>query len=80
MLATSKNQNTLIAVDDFVQHQQTGHIGKVVGYGHQMIDGVYLPTLIVKLSETTGTYQTGFVEDLSSAWMWLEAKQSLQAA
>ena len=79
MLVTP-NQSTLIAIDDFVQHRQAGYVGKVVGYGHQMIDGMYLPTLIVRLSEIAGTNHAGFVEDLSSAWVWVEGERGSRVA
>lgn len=62
----------MLQIGDFVSHQKGEHVGKVVGYGHQIIDGVYLPTLIVRLVEATALTQRGFIEDLSSAWMRTE--------
>ena len=35
-------------IGDFVIHRKTRRIGKVVGYGHQIVDAVYQPTLIVR--------------------------------
>jgi len=31
----------MFKVGDCVLHQKTGHSGKVVGYGHQILDSVY---------------------------------------
>ncbi|MBD1831356.1 hypothetical protein H6F74_19345 [Trichocoleus sp. FACHB-90] len=59
-----------------VVNQKTGHIGKVIGYGHEMVNGVYSPTLKVLLSEALNPGKKGFIEeDLHSAWtQWEEAK------
>jgi len=46
---------------------KTGHSGKVVGYGHQILDSVYLPTIKVRVGRDTGFSKKGFVEDLSSS-------------
>lgn len=62
----------MLQIGDFVSHQKGEYVGKVVGYGHQILDGVYLPTLIVRLVEATALTQRGFIEDLSSAWMRTE--------
>ncbi|WP_250124655.1 hypothetical protein [Chroococcidiopsis sp. CCMEE 29] len=64
----------MLRVGDVVLHQKTGQSGIVIGYGHQILDGVYLPTLIVQLTEK-GQSQKRFVEDLSSEWMLLEREQ-----
>jgi hypothetical protein len=64
----------MLRVGDVVLHQKTGQSGIVIGYGHQILDGVYLPTLIVQLAEK-GQSQKRFVEDLSSEWMLLEREQ-----
>lgn len=58
----------MFQVEDYVLHQNTGKSGKVVGYGHQIVDGVYLPTLIVRIVDRNLNQQTGFFEDLSSKW------------
>ena len=66
---------TMFQVGDCVFHQKNGRSGKVVGYGHQILDSAYLPTLIVRLIGDTGLNQKGqkrFVEDLSLAWMRLD--------
>ena len=59
----------MLLVGDFVSDQKNEYVGKVVGYGHQIVDGVYLPTLIVRLVEATALSRRGFIEDLSSTWM-----------
>jgi len=63
----------MLRVRDVVLHQKTGQSGIVIGYGHQILDGVYLPTLIVQLAEKG--HQKRFVEELSSEWMLLEREQ-----
>lgn len=70
----------MLNIGDLVLHQQTGHSGKIIGYGHQMLDGAYLPTLVVRVVEATELGSKFFVEDFSSAWTRLEGKQSSQAA
>ncbi|WP_317107099.1 hypothetical protein [Chroococcidiopsis sp. SAG 2025] len=56
-------------------HQKTGHIGKVIGYGHEILNGVYTTTLkvLVDYAETSG--KRGVVEeDLHSAWVkWIKS-------
>jgi len=64
----------MLRVGDVVLHQKTGQSGIVIGYGHQILDGVYLPTLIVQLAEKRRS-QRIFVEDLSSEWMLLDREQ-----
>ncbi len=59
----------MLQIGDFVSHHKSEYVGKVFGYGHQIVDGVYLPTLIVRLVEATAQARRGFIEDLSSAWM-----------
>jgi hypothetical protein len=45
-----------------VLNSVTGHYGKVIGYGHQILAYGYMPTLKVLVME--GTIE----EDLSSVW------------
>lgn len=59
-------------IGDRVIHKTTKNIGQVFGYGHRVIDGIYLPTLLVRVIEGTKLYPKGFIEDLSSEWMPLE--------
>ena len=56
-------------VGEFVQNQKTGHLGKVIGYDHQVINNVYTTTLKVLVSQAENTKKRGFVvEDLLTAW------------
>ena len=59
----------MFQVGDFVQHQQTGCSGKVFGFGHEIVNSVYQPTLIVRVVRPADRNQKSFVEDLSSVWM-----------
>jgi hypothetical protein len=64
-------------IGDYVQHEKTRQCGKVIGYGHQILNSVYLPTLIVRVVSTDGVERRGFIEeDVSSVWMRLERKPS----
>ncbi|MBD2460512.1 hypothetical protein H6G89_05585 [Oscillatoria sp. FACHB-1407] len=58
----------MLNLDDYAVHQTTGYVGKVMGYGHQMLDGTYQPTLIVRLVKGA-INQGGFLEDIASAWV-----------
>ena len=59
----------MFGIGDYVIHEKTGHIGKVIGYGHQMVDDVYMPTLKVLVAEASNSRKRGFVaEDLHSTW------------
>ncbi|TVP62273.1 MAG: hypothetical protein EA343_11720 [Nodularia sp. (in: Bacteria)] len=54
---------------DYVLNQQTGHLGKVIGYGHQLINDIQTVTLKVLVAETTNSQKYEFVvEDEISAW------------
>ncbi|AFY88698.1 hypothetical protein Chro_3233 [Chroococcidiopsis thermalis PCC 7203] len=63
----------MFGIGEYVLHQKTGHIGKVIGYGHEILNGVYTTTLkvLVDYAETSG--KRGVVEeDLYSAWVkWI---------
>jgi hypothetical protein len=56
-------------IGDRVIHKTTKNIGQIFGYGHRVIDGIYLPTLLVRVKEGTKIYPKGCLEDLSSEWM-----------
>ncbi|UBF25027.1 hypothetical protein K9N68_25825 [Kovacikia minuta CCNUW1] len=58
----------MISIGDFVCHQTTGQAGQVVAYGHQIKDGIYLPTLTVRLTKGKRVSDNNFIEDVSSAW------------
>lgn len=63
----------MVKVGDCVLHQHNGYSGKVIGYGHEMRNGVYLPTLKVRVVQSKEQNLKGFIEeDLSSAWQRVE--------
>lgn len=55
-------------LDDYVSHKLSGYLGKVVAYGHQMVDGAYVPTIRVRINSHLTTNQLMFVEDLVPLW------------
>lgn len=59
-------------IGDRVIHKTTKNIGQIFGYGHRVIDDVYLPTLLVRVNEGTKIYPKSCLEDLTSEWMPLE--------
>lgn len=65
----------MLRIGDFVQHKQTDLTGVVIGYGHQIIDDVYLPTLVVQLDRSQNFSSKGIVEDLSSQWQFSKARK-----
>lgn len=70
----------MFAIGDDVLSQKTGHFGKVVGYGHEMVNGVYLPTIKVLIAESLKSGKKAFVEeDLHSAWIQQQAATALSA-
>lgn len=70
----------MLRIGDFVQHKQTNLSGVVIGYGHQIIDEVYLPTLVVHLDRNPAFSRKGIVEDLTSNWLPVEVKLPIHAA
>ncbi len=64
----------MFKIGDYVIHQATCECGKVVGYGHQIIDNVYLPTLVVRVVGIKHLNKKGLIEDLSCAWISTEGK------
>lgn len=58
------------SIGDYVLNQETGYLGKVVGYGHQIIDNVYTTTLKVLVDSAENSVKKGFLaEDIYSAWI-----------
>lgn len=56
-------------IGDYVINQQTGHLGKVIGYGQQLINNTQTLTLKVIVAETANCQKHEFVvEDQMSAW------------
>ncbi|YAF94951.1 MAG: hypothetical protein AB3A66_20550 [Nodularia sp. CChRGM 3473] len=59
----------MFTIGDYVLNQQTGHLGKVIGYGHQIINNMQTVTLKVLVAETVNSQKRQFVvEDKISAW------------
>lgn len=57
-------------VGKYVVNQKTGHLGQVIGYGHQIINGVYMTTLKVLVNDAEISGKRGVIEeDLYSAWI-----------
>ena len=67
-------------IGDFVIHRKTRRIGKVVGYGHQIVDAVYPATLIVRNIKGMGLNRKKIVEDLTTAWLQAQLKEPTQPA
>lgn len=60
---------TMATVGDYVVNRQTGHLGTVIGYGHEMVDSVFTPTLKVRVAAAHSDNKKSFIkEDLSFNW------------
>lgn len=60
----------MYTIGDYVLNQQTGHLGKVIGYGQQPLNNVSIVTLRVLVAETVNSHKREFVvEDKISAWV-----------
>ncbi len=64
-------------IGDYVQHEKTGNAGEVVGYGHRIVEDVYLTTIKVRLFK--GKDQKSVVEDVLSEWIPLEKETNSQS-
>ncbi len=63
----------MLIVNDKAFHQRTGKMGRVIGYGHQMVNGYELRTLKVRVNEGLAAHEMhSIVEDLASRWMPLK--------
>lgn len=62
-------------VGEYVLNHKTGHIGKVIGYGHKMLDEGYTTTLRVLVDYALATGKRGVIEeDVPTAWgKWVGA-------
>ena len=58
----------MFSIDEPVINQKTGQLGKVIGYGHQIINNVYTVTLKVLVAEPANANKVLVVEDAISAW------------
>jgi hypothetical protein len=61
-----KENQTMFSIGDRVQHKQNGKVGKVIGYGFEMVDGYYLTTLEVQVGDRVGIKSA--IEDLFNKW------------
>jgi hypothetical protein len=60
----------MMIVNDYACHQKTGLIGKVIGYGHQLVNDTYSLTLKVLVRESNQSGDKYVVmEDIASTWM-----------
>ncbi|MEQ8975856.1 MAG: hypothetical protein RIE73_36420 [Coleofasciculus sp. C1-SOL-03] len=64
----------MLNIGDYAHHRSTGNVGKVVAYGHQTVEGVYLPTLKVEVQvvNESGKKTRTFIEDVFQEWMQVE--------
>lgn len=58
----------MFTIDEPVINQKTGQLGKVIGYGHQIINNVYTVTLKVLVAEPASANKVLVVEDAIHAW------------
>ncbi|BAY64168.1 hypothetical protein NIES22_42630 [Calothrix brevissima NIES-22] len=59
----------MFTLEDNVINQETGQLGKVIGYGHQIVNNVYTVTLKVLVSDNGNSRKRVYVvEDKISAW------------
>ena len=59
----------MFSIGEQVFNHKTGHIGKVIGYGYEILDNVYTPTLKVLVTGTKkSARRVGVEEDLYSYW------------
>ncbi|MCC2693444.1 hypothetical protein IQ240_12740 [Nodularia sp. LEGE 04288] len=56
-------------IDEYVLNPKTGQVGKIIGYGHEIINNVYTITLKVLIAEPDNSSKKLLVlEDTISAW------------
>ncbi|MDZ8189138.1 MAG: hypothetical protein RMX96_30385 [Nostoc sp. ChiSLP02] len=56
-------------IDEYVLNSRTGQVGRVIGYGHEIINNVYTTTLKVLIAETANSAKKlEVLEDGISAW------------
>jgi len=59
----------MFSLEDYVVNRQTHQIGRVIGYGHKIVNDAYEPTLKVLVDQAESPDRKELVvEDLSSAW------------
>ncbi|KAF3891348.1 hypothetical protein DA73_0400037980 [Tolypothrix bouteillei VB521301] len=62
----------MLEIGDYARHQVTGLIGQVVGYGHEVVQGVYVTTLKVREIANESPDRSRFLEDVYSEWVRVE--------
>lgn len=64
-------------VGDYVFNQKTGNLGKVIGYGHQMVNNAYISIVKLLVDCATDSRRREFIEeDLFTVWIgWEEAQK-----
>jgi hypothetical protein len=62
----------MLNIGEYVLNQKTGHFGKVIGYGHKIVNNAYMTTLKVLVNQVATSEKRGFIEeDLFTAYaMW----------
>lgn len=65
----------MLEIGDYARHQITGLVGQVVGYGHEVLHGVYVTTLKVRESVNGSPDRSRFLEDVYSEWVRVEIEQ-----
>ncbi len=69
---------TMFNIGDYVFNQNTGNLGKVIGYSHQMVNIAYMPIKVL-VDFATNSCRRGFVEeDLATVWIPWEEAQRMQ--
>lgn len=65
----------MFSIGEYVLNQRTRNTGKVIGYGHQMLNEGYTTTLKVLVDYALPSGRRGVVEeDVHYLWVkWLEA-------
>jgi hypothetical protein len=65
----------MFSIGEYVLHQESGNIGKVIGYGHQAPNENSTTTLKVLVDYALNSGKRGVVEeDFYSAWIkWLSS-------
>lgn len=60
----------MLKIGEDVHPQATGQIGTVFGYSNEMMHGMYLTTLKVRMKKHKGTRRCSkFGEDIYSTWV-----------
>jgi hypothetical protein len=69
-LLAPQEKEYMLRIGEFVLHEKTGHTGIVIGYGHQILGGVYETTLKVLMDYTAALGKDEMIEEDSYlAWI-----------